>query len=204
MRPDAWATHARESLDLEDTRRRVATLIGESVAFPTYTRPGIFDILSPLHILALYDLPISPLTHDDIGDTNVATTNLPTLPLIPAPWHGHEGAAVSLLSHPATAVNVVDSEGWSALILAGGYGREAIVKLLLARSDIQVNLLDTRGWSALRMAARHGQDDIVTLLLAHPEIQVNLVDSDGWSALMSAARSGHEGIAKALVARTEI
>ncbi|KAH6909815.1 hypothetical protein BKA70DRAFT_176896 [Coprinopsis sp. MPI-PUGE-AT-0042] len=47
---DAWATHARESLDVEDIKRQTANFVAESNAFPAFigqNRDALFDLLRP-------------------------------------------------------------------------------------------------------------------------------------------------------------
>ncbi|KAH6871753.1 hypothetical protein BKA70DRAFT_1354603 [Coprinopsis sp. MPI-PUGE-AT-0042] len=45
---------------------------------------------------------------------------------------GHKGNVKLLLAHPEIQVNLVDNDGWLALMLAAKYGHEDIVPLLLA------------------------------------------------------------------------
>ncbi|KAH6873709.1 hypothetical protein BKA70DRAFT_281891 [Coprinopsis sp. MPI-PUGE-AT-0042] len=137
---DAWAVHARASLDMEDTRWRIANFVSESPAFPAFTGPDAsdyFDILSPLHMLAMYHLPLSLLNDSDIGNLNVATQIHQASPLTLASWHGHEGFVASLLAYSDILVNPVDTVGWSALRAAASQGHEGIVRLLLAHPEIQ-------------------------------------------------------------------
>ncbi|KAH6884371.1 hypothetical protein BKA70DRAFT_140498 [Coprinopsis sp. MPI-PUGE-AT-0042] len=111
---DTWAVHARASLDVEDTRRRIANFVSESRAFPAFTAPDLsdnFDILSPLHMLAVYHLPLSLLTDSDIGDRNITTRIYQESPLTLASWHGHEGAVASLFARSEILVNLVNNAG---------------------------------------------------------------------------------------------
>ncbi|KAH6889029.1 hypothetical protein BKA70DRAFT_1163656 [Coprinopsis sp. MPI-PUGE-AT-0042] len=202
---EAWAFHARAGLDIEDTKRQLARFISESNAFPAFTsfdRTFYFDILTPLHILGLYDLPLALI--EDRTDPNLTTKVHQRSALILVSQCGHEGLVASLLALSEIQVNLIEDDGFSALMLAARYGHEGTVKLLLAHPDIQVNPVTNEGWSALMMAARYGHEGTVKLLLAHPDIQVNLVDNEGWSALMMAARDGHEGTVKLLLAHLDI
>ncbi|KAH6870869.1 hypothetical protein BKA70DRAFT_365526 [Coprinopsis sp. MPI-PUGE-AT-0042] len=204
---DTWATHARASLDVEDTRQRIASFIRGSHAFPAFTGPDLLynlDILSPLHMLAVYNLPISSIHPCNISDLNFATRIYQESPLTLASWHDHEAAVASFLAHPGILVNFVNKYGWSALMVAARYGHKSIVKALLAHPGIQINLLNIRGHSALMLAASVGRESIVKILLAHPEIQVNLLDIRRQSALMLAARIGLESIVKILLAHPGI
>ncbi|KAH6873701.1 hypothetical protein BKA70DRAFT_1028051, partial [Coprinopsis sp. MPI-PUGE-AT-0042] len=219
---DAWAVHARASLDMEDARRRIANFVSECHAFPAFTAPDLsecFDILSPLHMPAMFHLPMSLITHSNIGDLNVATQIYEESPLILASWCGNEGAIASLLAHSRILVNLVsgdgrsalmiqinlvDVKGQSALMLAAKNGRESVVKLLLAHPEIQINLVNRNKRSALMLAAKNGHESVIKLLLARHEIQINLVDVNEQSALMLAANSGHESVVKLLLAHPEI
>ncbi|KAH6889038.1 hypothetical protein BKA70DRAFT_1163664, partial [Coprinopsis sp. MPI-PUGE-AT-0042] len=202
---EAWAFHALAGLHVEDTKRQIARFVAESKAFPAFTSPDrswFFDILTPLHILSVYNLPLALI--EDTTSPNLTTKVLQQSPLILASRFGHEELVASLLALSEIQVNLTKTDGWSALKLAARYGHSGIVKLLLAHPDVQVNLVDTDGWSALMNAARHGHEGTLKLLLAHPNVQVNLVDSDVWSALMMAARDGHEGTVKLLLAHHDI
>jgi Ankyrin repeat len=98
-----------------------------------------------------------------------------------------------LLARSDVVVKLVDSGGWSALVLAATSGREAVVPLIPNTSpDVEVNLVDPRGWSALMLASITGSASVVALLLAHPTIDVNLVANDRAPVLFMAISSGHE------------
>ncbi|KAH6916361.1 ankyrin repeat-containing domain protein [Coprinopsis sp. MPI-PUGE-AT-0042] len=199
---EAWTFHARAELDAEDIRHQTAQFITTGRAFPAFTagpnRTFYFDILTPLHILGLYDLPL-PLI-ENTTNPNLRTKVKQQSALIIACRFGYEGLVASLLALSEIQVNLVEHDGWSALMEAAGNGHEGTVKLLLAHPEIQAHLVNSDGASALLLAARNGHEGTVKLLLAHPEIQANLVDNDGWSALMLAARNGHEGTVKLLLA----
>ncbi|KAH6909913.1 ankyrin repeat-containing domain protein, partial [Coprinopsis sp. MPI-PUGE-AT-0042] len=204
---DAWATHAGKSLDVEDVKSRTTEFVTECHAFPTFTcvsRCHNFDIIGPIHILAMHNLFISLPLDEDIGDPNVATQIERLSPLMLASCHGHAGFVASLLAHPKVQVNHSDNDGCSAIMCAAAYGHNGIITALLAHPEIQVNLVSSKGWSAFFLAVGGGHEGIVKLLLARTEIQVNLVDNKGCSALMKAAANGHEGTVKLLLACHEI
>ncbi|KAH6870853.1 hypothetical protein BKA70DRAFT_365297 [Coprinopsis sp. MPI-PUGE-AT-0042] len=204
---DAWFVHARASLNVEDTRRRITDFIRESHAFPAFTRLDLlddFDILGPLHMLSMYRWPTSLITCRDMGDLNAATQIDHESPLTLASWHGHEAPVASLLTHPEIQVNFVNKYGWSALMVAARFGHDGIVKLLLEHPKIQINMLSIADRSALILAAENGHEAIFKLLLAHPEIQINLVNRNEGSALMLAGMNGHEAIVGLLLQRTDI
>ncbi|KAH6870867.1 ankyrin repeat-containing domain protein [Coprinopsis sp. MPI-PUGE-AT-0042] len=204
---DAWFFHTHASLDMGDMRWQIASFIRQSHAFPAFTETNLingFDILSSLHMLAMYHLPLSLISQSDMGRLNVVTQICQESPLTLASWHGHEGAVASLLAYPEILVNLVSSTGWSALMAAARCGYDGIVKLLLAHPEIQINLLNKSEESALMIASKNGHESVVTLLLAHPEIQINLVNFLEESALMLAAGNDHAAIVKILLAHPEI
>ncbi|KAH6908751.1 ankyrin repeat-containing domain protein, partial [Coprinopsis sp. MPI-PUGE-AT-0042] len=226
---EAWAIHARAGFDIEETKRLTTQFVAGSQFFPAFTSRDHtfhFDILAPLHILCLYDLPLALIK--DTLQPNLRTKLIQQSALIVASrfgheglvgcllafdgasalmraaQNGHEGTIKLLLAHPGIAVNLVTSDGWSALMLAAQSGHEGNVKLFLAHPGIAVNLVTSIGCSALILAAQNGHKGTVKLLLAHPGIAVNLVKSDGASALMLAAQNGHEGTIKLLLAHPGI
>ncbi|KAH6888998.1 hypothetical protein BKA70DRAFT_883488 [Coprinopsis sp. MPI-PUGE-AT-0042] len=203
---EAWAFHARAGLDEEDTRHRTAQFTTGCLAFPAFTagpnRTVYFDLLAPLHILGLYDLPLASI--ENTTNPNLRTKVHHQSALIVASRFGREGLVASLLTLSGIQVNLVEGGGWSALTEAARNGHEGSVKLLLAHLGIQVNLVGNDGWSALMLAAYNGHEGITKLLLAHPGILANLVSSDGWSALLLAAVNGQEGTVKLLLAHPGI
>ncbi|KAH6869439.1 ankyrin repeat-containing domain protein, partial [Coprinopsis sp. MPI-PUGE-AT-0042] len=70
-----------------------------------------------------------------------------------------------LLTCPETLVNLVDNEGWSALMKAAFHGHKGIVTDLLSYPGTMVNSPNNKGWSALMLAAYGGHEGIVSLLL---------------------------------------
>lgn len=128
---DAWAFHARQSLDDdEENRQRTSNFIRKASAFPTFIGTGFlsdFDILAPLHILSIYNFPMSLLGSDNIGDPNAGTEIRDVSPLALASWHGHLGAVAFLLADAKTQVNVVDKAGWSVLMLAAAMATKALL-----------------------------------------------------------------------------
>lgn len=204
---DSWAMHARRSLEDVNVSHLVAKFVSSTNGFPSFTNPdrsAYFDVLGPLHILALYNLPFHLIPFDALSDPNVTTKISKVSPIILASWSGNEDMVRDLLCLPNIDVNLTDQDGWSALMLAARQGNEITVRLLLAHPDIQVNSVDNEGWSALMDAAREGQDGIVKLLLRHPDIQVNQISNKGWSPLLVAALHGHEGVVSLFLARPEI
>jgi hypothetical protein len=67
---EAWTFHARAGIDREETRSQTATFITRSVNFPALTsfdRTEYFDLLTPLHIITLYKLPMLLVDSKSMG-----------------------------------------------------------------------------------------------------------------------------------------
>ncbi|KAH6889026.1 hypothetical protein BKA70DRAFT_884392 [Coprinopsis sp. MPI-PUGE-AT-0042] len=200
---EAWAFHARQELGSEDIRRQTAQFLTEAIAFPAFTsldRSWYFDILTAIHILGLYDLPLTLIDDTVAGNPNLITKLHQQSALAIASRFGHEQLVASLLAISEIEVNLIEDDGWSALMEASRYGHTGIVVLLLAQPDIQVNLVNDKGSSALMMAARYGHEGTVKLLLAHPEVQANLADNYSSTALLLAAERGHKAAVELLLA----
>ena len=99
-----------------------------------------------------------------------------------------------LLSHPQTRIEVRNSGGESALMLAALRGQEALVVELVARGA-QVN---HRGWTALHYAATGGHARVAAFLIgAHAD--VNAESPNGSTPLMMAAMYGNAATVKFLL-----
>ena len=201
---EAWAFHALQSLDLNETKQHIARFVMDIKAFPAFTsfdRTFGFDILTPLHVIGLYRLPLNLIDVEQLSkySPNTTTKIFQQSPLMMASYTGHNSLAEFLLDRSEIQVNLINKSRCSALMLAAYTGQKGIITRLVSRPDVQVNLVDKSGRSALMLAAHFGYDGIVSILVAHPEIQVNLVRNNGWTALMLAARSGNEGSMKALL-----
>lgn len=206
---EAWASHASAGFGAEEAKVRTATFIKECHAFPAFTVPGkswFFDVLTPLHTVTIYKLPLSLLEGgiDITANVNSTTKIRRETPLMLASQLGYEDRVAYLIGLAETHVDLVDGSGLSALLKAVVYGQEAIVKLLLAYPGIQVNLRDNDGRSALILAARRGMESMIKLLLGHPEIQINCVNKRGWHALTMAASTGHERAVRLFLAHPEV
>lgn len=163
-----WATHAQHSLDVEPVKREIAAFVRESKALPAFPEPGgfgFFDILQPLHILAVYNLPMALIPPDEVGDPNVLTKIKESTPLTLAAWHSNEPAVAFLLAQPDIQVNLEDKEWCSALLATTVTGHQGIAKLLLAHPEVEV------GISCALNATHIGHEGIAQLLLAHPDMR---------------------------------
>lgn len=204
---DAWAFHARAGLDVEETKDQTIQFLLGCHAFPAFTdfsRAWRFDLLTPLHVIALYHLPTDLAKSIAMDNPNITTAVHRQSPLVVASVSGHDDFVAYLISLSETEVNLVDRNGCSPLIKATAVGHKRIVALLLSHPLIVVNLVDDYGSSALMLAAEYGDDDIVALLLSFPGIQINLVGNQGASALLLAAWAGSEGAVALLLAHPEV
>ncbi|KAH6887856.1 hypothetical protein BKA70DRAFT_71651 [Coprinopsis sp. MPI-PUGE-AT-0042] len=200
---DAWAFHAQASLDDMAVASQLAEFVTNCHAFPALIS-GTFDLLSPLHLLIFYQLPLSFARPLNDGVLNVVTKIYGYTPMGLAGSQGYRVGVQALLLLAGDSINKQDKTGASPLIYAAWHGHEGAVELLLACPKISVNLVNQYGISALMLAAYNGHRTIVKLLLAHPEIEVNPVTPAGTSALIDAATSGDLGTFELLLAHPEI
>lgn len=117
---------------------------------------------------------------------------------------GHTGAVQALVDANAperAAVDLVDRDGWTALMHAAAYGRAAAVQVLMGASAA-LNTQDGNGWTALMHAADRGHMDAVRALapLAGPIADLESVCiNKNRTALMLAAHKGHANTVRTLV-----
>jgi len=69
-----------------------------------------------------------------------------------------------------TNLEIVDKDGWSALMWASWSGLPKVVALLLEKGA-KVNVIETAGWDALQIAAFKGEYEIVKMLLDKGAVQ---------------------------------
>ena len=84
---DAWYVHVRESLESQDIKSRASKFVTESKAFPAFLnrhRSVVFDIISHLHIVALYDLPLALVVGYQTEHPNLHTQITQSSPLMPS------------------------------------------------------------------------------------------------------------------------
>ncbi|KAH6907916.1 hypothetical protein BKA70DRAFT_1282843 [Coprinopsis sp. MPI-PUGE-AT-0042] len=203
---DAWAAHALASIVDDSAARRLAEFVEGCHAFPVFISGwgGWFDVLSPLHVAAYFNLPIS-----FVGTRNLRDPNLPSqvehlTPLLLATLLNSERIVEELLALPRILVNATDKCDATPLILASADNREGIVKLLLNHRKVKINHADQNGWTALLRASLYGCTGIVKLLLARPGIKVNHIDKNGQTALHCASDEGREGVVKLLLAHPQV
>ncbi len=114
-----------------------------------------------------------------------------------AAQYGFENMTRWLLEHHAD-VNLQNSDGATALIIAAMEGEPRIVSMLLqARAD--VNLHDDEERTAVLLASTNDHADIVDVLAQHGA-DVNIPDDLAWTPLMHASCRGHYGPVHSLIA----
>ena len=93
-------------------------------------------------------------------------------------------------------VDVANSSGVTALMVACRYGREACARALLDKGA-NVDVANSDGFTALMAACQNGHEACARALL-DKGAEVDVADSDGDTALMLAWWSGHVECARAL------
>jgi len=80
--------------------------------------------------------------------------------------NGHLETVRLLLAHPEIEVNVQDSDGSSALLLATHRGKTEVVHLLLKDLRVACNLPDSNGCTPLWWAARWSRMEVLEWMVA--------------------------------------
>lgn len=132
-----------------------------------------------------------------IGANVNARNAISTTALMEASSLGYEEIVRELLNN-AAVVDMVDNDGWTALIWASATGRggKELVRELL-KNGANVNAMSNTGISALHMASNDGYTEIVRELLNNGA-DVNAKNNDGETALMWASVRGHTEIVNLL------
>ena len=105
--------------------------------------------------------------------------------------------AVQFLVGKAADVNLQNSRGETALLLASRYGYTEIVEILVQKGA-EVNLQSISGEIALFKASTRGYKEIVEILV-QGGADVNLQTTSGETALLAASRSGYKETVRILV-----
>ena len=108
---------------------------------------------------------------------------------------GSDKAVAALLAHPQLSVDLVNSAGETALMMAALKGRTAWLAPLLARGAA----VNRPGWSPLHYAASGPDSAAVTVLLSKGAV-VDARSPNGSTPLMMAARYGAEASVAPLLA----
>ncbi|KAJ4290853.1 hypothetical protein N0V90_010048 [Kalmusia sp. IMI 367209] len=112
---------------------------------------------------------------------------------------------VSLLECDEVDVNLKDSLGRTALMLAVENGHASVVLQLVERDDVDINVRDLEDRTPLLHAVENGYTTAVEYLLRHPNIDVNAKDKyHGQTALWIAADKGYDAIVQLLLGRDEL
>ena len=133
---------------------------------------------------------------------NIDIVHNNTTALIEAAYHGRKDFVKLLVDHGAQ-VNLKNSNGDTALIVASQRGDMKCIEHLLGRKDIDANLRNRSESSAITVAAQIGHNEIVKLLLDHGA-QANLQNINGDTALMIASQRGHTNCVEHLLLRKDI
>jgi ankyrin repeat protein len=141
----------------------------------------------------------SPSAPSSNGPSKIEiTSEESTLPsLIDTVKMGNIDHIKRVLADIHTVVNLVDQNGWSALMYAVQLNQSEIVKLLLDR-DANVNSKDPSGWSSLLLAANNGNLSIVEMLLSKGA-EINGATGKGTTALIIASGRGHAPVVQRLI-----
>lgn len=106
-----------------------------------------------------------------------------------------------------SAINVIDNDGRSALMLAakaGNYESINVIKTLLTVPDVNVNIIDKFGHSALSWLCSSNHECLSTLL-AFRDINLEVTGPEGNTPLMRAAENGDgESVLKLLEAGANV
>ena len=83
-----------------------------------------------------------------------------------------------LLAQPGIEVNAKDSNGLTALHIAGAYGNLATLKKILAVPGLLLNERDHKGRTPIMLVASLGQTDAVKMMVAKKGIDLWVKDND--------------------------
>jgi ankyrin repeat protein len=144
---------------------------------------------------------MSSLIEKGASTDSLCSNGLKT-PLLAAAFSG-KASAVELLLHEGALVNLDNSRGDTALILASYAGNTDTVEALLRvkKNTININAQNLQNrHTALHLAAFNGNEDIINMLV-DAGAALNIQDAAGLSPLMLAAVQGNEGAVKTLSKR---
>ncbi|SJK97930.1 uncharacterized protein ARMOST_01186 [Armillaria ostoyae] len=159
--------------------------------YPPVTRPNTDIIVNHLHNA----IPTSTLAPPNSKDPR-------SRELMPLHWAAYKGDrtlfSFVLDTEQDVDINMVDTEGRSALHLAATGGHEDIARVLLDR-NADVTMLDIHGGTPLHAAAGAGHKFIAEQLLKHDPKTVNAVDRNNRTPLYLSANGGHHEVAMLLL-----
>ncbi|KAH6876899.1 hypothetical protein BKA70DRAFT_1576531 [Coprinopsis sp. MPI-PUGE-AT-0042] len=207
---NSWSTHAQKSLADPLAAGRLTEFAQNCHAFPVinqwlYGWSALLHMLSPLHFVTYFNLPIAFAGSDALRNPNQHTAEQKATALHLACMQGHDGVVNELLHLADISLDARDDWDSTALIIAAGLGHERATRLLLACPDLNnLNALDLN--TALNLSSKGGHKGTVALLLSCSHIDVNIRgrDWDGNTALTWASEEGHEDVATLLLSHPDI
>jgi len=102
-------------------------------------------------------------------------------------------------------INLKDSLGRTALMLAVENGHDSVILQLVQRANVDVNVRDLADRTPLLYAVEYGRTMAVEHLLRHPNIDINAKDKfHGRCALWIAADKGYASIVQLLLGREDL
>ena len=131
-------------------------------------------------------------------------TNRATKLIMMASLNGDVSLLKLLLSNKLVDLNIIDQNGFTALMIAASNRRELVVKLLLANEQMDPNIANKNGETALMVASVGGYEPVVKLLLSNKRVDPNITDKIGFTALRFAAEKSNEPVLKLLLANSRV
>lgn len=113
---------------------------------------------------------------------------------------GHPQVLRELLAGPEAAINLHNSDGWTALHLACFFGQQECAETLLELgASVKTTSANAMSNTPLHAAAAGRHREICALLLSH-NAEVNATQAGNYTALHSAAANGDEDTVRLLLA----
>lgn len=214
----SWFIHAQQSRDDPLTRGRLADYVQHCTRYPFLIKLrnvggwGLDHVsrLSPIHLLAYFNLPIALAGDEDPNRTTrradtSSDLDVDMTALCLASQRGNDDAVRELLDLPNISVNAVGMGGMSPLMWAAGGGHEGVAGMLLDHPKIDVKAVDKEGMTALGWASYYGHVGAAKRLLSHPDIIVNSAANQAKNTpLHHASWRGHEYVVALLLARNDV
>ncbi|KAH6909717.1 hypothetical protein BKA70DRAFT_1187477 [Coprinopsis sp. MPI-PUGE-AT-0042] len=205
---ESWSTHTRQSLTDPLTTSRLTDFVVNCHAFSVNYKPkswlNQFNVLSPRHLVAFFNLPIAFSGSDSLRNPNQGTLHDGETALNLACMQGHDDAVKELLQLPNISINGANTKnGMTALMWACGTGHEGAALLLLACSGLNINAADKNGCTALIWASARGYHGAVAILLSHPDVDINIASKLS-TALVVASQLMHEEVVTLLLSRPDV
>ncbi|XP_025190493.1 transient receptor potential cation channel protein painless [Melanaphis sacchari] len=109
-------------------------------------------------------------------DVNVINKNRKKAPIHLAAANGCKDALEVLLEHPSININLLDSDGNSALHLAAKAGNVECTELLLNSNNIKANKLNRKGFTPAYLAAtsKNKNDELMMAFIRCPKVDLDV------------------------------